>query len=300
MRIGFVGLGKMGSQIVSKLLAVGHEVVVYDNNIDAIDACIQKGALGANNRENLVEQLGSSPVVWLMIPADFVQSEVEAYCEILPKGSILIDGGNSNYQKSIERAQSASEYGVNFVDVGTSGGVLGLENGFSLMVGGERTCFEYIEPILQVLAQPKGGYSYMGPSGYGHYVKMIHNGIEYAIMQAYAEGYDLLKYGPLPSINLPAVSDVWQKGSIIDSTLNGLISNILINNPELEGIDGYVAASGEGQWTYEVAQKSNVAMPALKSALGVREDSQNGQVNYSTRLLAAMRNAFGGHNINKG
>ncbi len=299
MKVGFVGLGKMGNQIVNKLLRAGHSVVVFDVNQSAIDECVAMGAEGASSRENLVELLGEKPIVWLMIPADYVHGEVEAYKDILPRGSILIDGGNSHFQGSIERAHLCKEKDIEYVDVGTSGGILGLTQGFSLMVGGERATFNVIEPLIASLAQPSARYAYIGESGSGHYVKMVHNGIEYALMQSYAEGYDLLKYGPVQNLDLASISDVWQGGSIVQSTLNELIGEILAETPELDGIDGYVAASGEGEWTYQAAAQANVPMPALREALAMRQASQGGYNTFATKLLAAMRNKFGGHAINK-
>lgn len=299
MKIGFVGLGKMGSQIVAKLLAAQHQVVVLDINEQAVQGAVSQGAVAAQDRQDMVTQLGEQPVVWLMIPADYVQAEVEEFNQLLPAGSVLIDGGNSFYERTLEHARACSQQQVNFVDVGTSGGIMGLEQGFSMMVGGSAEAVTLINPLLDVLAAPHGGYVHVGATGAGHYVKMIHNGIEYGMMQAYAEGYNLLHSGPLHGIDLAAVAKVWQQGSIINSTLNGLIQDILVNNPQLEGVDGYVAATGEGQWTYDTASKANAPMPALKAALDVRQASQIGDVYYGTKLLAAMRGAFGGHAINK-
>jgi 6-phosphogluconate dehydrogenase len=299
MTVGFVGLGKMGSQIVSKLVAAGHEVIAYDIDDSAVNAAAQAGAKAAQSPEDLVEQLDKeTPIIWVMIPAQFMEGEVERYIELLPRGSTLIDGGNSYYEDSMRRAGLCAKQGIVYLDVGTSGGVLGLKNGFSLMVGGHNMGFKLIEPLLKALSQPSGAYTYAGPSGYGHFTKMVHNGIEYAVMQAYAEGYDLLKYGPLRDINLGAIADVWQHGSIIQSTLNGLIADILKQNPELEGISGSVASSGEGEWAKQTADKASVGMPALGAALEVREASQLGDVYFATKLLAALRNAFGGHDIN--
>jgi 6-phosphogluconate dehydrogenase len=299
MKVGFVGLGKMGQQIVGKFLQHDHEVVVYDVNENAIKACVDMGAISADSREDLVGKLGDNPIVWLMIPSDYVQAEVDAYLTLLPKNAILIDGGNSEYQLTIGRSQAAKDKGISYVDVGTSGGVMGLENGFSLMIGGDQASYNLLMPFFEALVQPSGGFAYMGDSGSGHYVKMIHNGIEYAVMQSYAEGYDLLKYGKIKGLNLTDIAEVWQQGSIIKSSLNNLIHEILVENYELEGIDGYVADSGEGRWTYETAQNANVPMPALREALEVRKASQNGYSTFATKLLAAMRNKFGGHAINK-
>jgi 6-phosphogluconate dehydrogenase len=298
MKLGFVGLGKMGSQIVKKLLAAGNEIVVYDINTDAVAQLAEQGAQVAHSREDLVTQLGENPVIWLMIPSDYIQQEVEAFAGILPAGSTLIDGGNTNYNQTIQHAQNINEKGSDFVDIGTSGGILGLENGFCLMVGGPRERYEQISPLLDTLVTPHGAHSYMGPNGYGHYVKMVHNGIEYGVMQALAEGYHLLKSGPLPNIPLQDASEVWQHGSIVESTLNKLIAEIMQENSELAGVDGFVADSGEGRWTLEAAHNSQVPMPALEQSLNVRVASQQGEVSYATQLLAALRNKFGGHAIN--
>jgi 6-phosphogluconate dehydrogenase len=217
----------------------------------------------------------------------------------LPHGAVVIDGGNTNYEGTFYHAGLLAEKGIELVDIGTSGGVMGLENGFCLMIGGTYENYERIQPALDALVQPSGVYGYMGPTGYGHYVKMVHNGIEYGVMQALAEGYHVLKEGPLEGIPLPAVAEVWQHGSIIESTLNRLVSEIMNENQNLEGIDGYVADSGEGRWTLDAAHSRNIPMPALEDAIKVRVESQNGNVSYATQLLAAMRNKFGGHAINK-
>ena len=299
MRVGFVGLGKMGKQIVQKLIADKHEVIVFDVNPQAVADSAALGATPASSREDMVLQLGNHPIVWLMIPSDFVQAEVEAFLAILPTGSTLVDGGNSHFKATIERGDRAHQKNISYVDVGTSGGVMGLSNGFCFMVGGKQSSYTHLAPVFKTLVQPHGASAYMGQCGSGHYVKMIHNGIEYALMQAYAEGYDLLKYGHIKGLDLRAISDVWQGGSIIASSLNRLIGEALHENPELEGIDGYVADSGEGRWTYQTAEEANVPMPALREALQVRQASQNGYHTFATRLLAAMRNKFGGHAINR-
>jgi 6-phosphogluconate dehydrogenase len=299
MKIGFVGLGKMGSQIVKKLLAAGNEIVVLDVNADAIAQLVEQGAIAATSREDMVAQLGENPIVWLMIPADYTQQEIEAFAAILPAGSTLIDGGNTNYNQTISHAQLLNEKGSDFVDIGTSGGIMGLTNGFCLMVGGPRNRYEQISSLLDTLVEPNGAHAYMGPGGYGHYVKMVHNGIEYGVMQALAEGYHLLKSGPLHDVPIQDAAEVWQHGSIVESTLNRLMSEILHENANLDGIDGYVADSGEGRWTLEAANASSVKMPVLEDAIAVRVASQNGEVSYATQLLAALRNKFGGHAINK-
>lgn len=298
MKIGFVGLGKMGSQIVEKLLGAGHSIVVFDVNSGAVAACTEKGAEAASSREELVAALGDTPIIWLMIPSSYVEQEVAAYKTLLPAGSVLIDGGNSNYHDTLRRANDLRDHQIRYVDAGTSGGIMGLENGFSLMVGGEQAAVQTLSPLFEVLSMPRGRWIHTGAPGSGHYVKMIHNGIEYALMQSYAEGYDLLKYGEIPGLNLAEIAHVWQGGSIIASSLNELIEQLLSENPELESIDGYVADSGEGRWTYETAEAAQVPMPALREALAVRQASQEGHHTFATKLLAGLRNKFGGHAIN--
>ncbi len=299
MKIGFVGLGKMGSQIVKKLLLDGNEIIVYDINQEAIAYVAEQGAKAAHSREDLITQLGENPIVWLMIPSEYIGQEIDAFTSILPAGSTLIDGGNTNYQQTIEHARMLTDNGIDLVDIGTSGGILGLTNGFCLMVGGPHARYNQISSLLVTLSAPNGAYQYMGPNGYGHYVKMVHNGIEYGVMQAMAEGYNLLKSGPLPEVPIKDTAEVWQHGSIIESTLNKLIAEILLENPELDGIDGFVADSGEGRWTLEAANSAQVQMPALEDALKVRMASQKGATTYATKLLAAMRTKFGGHAMNK-
>lgn len=299
MKIGFIGLGKMGSQMVTRLLAAGHEIVVNDHNQTNIEMMVQQGAIAAADPAEVVTQLGESAVVWLMIPAEYVQDEINELITVMPKGSIIVDGGNSDFRLTRERAQQCQQAGLSLLDVGTSGGIMGLEQGFSMMIGGEKEAFAKVEPIIQALAQP-GGYGLFGASGAGHYIKMVHNAIEYSAMQAYAEGYRLLKDGrDYPGLDLGGIGSVWQHGSIIASNLNGLASEILESNPELEGVDGYVAESGEARWTIETAKAQDIGLPTVQIALDARADSRTGEVDFGTKLLAATRNAFGGHAINK-
>jgi 6-phosphogluconate dehydrogenase len=301
MRIIFVGLGKMGSQIVVKLLQAGHQVVAIDPNPEAIDAMVDKGAASATSREDAIHQVRDEeqPIVWLMIPSQFVDDELNAWGDILPQGSILIDGGNSDYRLTKQRAEALAHKSIRLLDIGTSGGVMGLENGFCMMVGGEEQVYYIVKPLIQVLAEPAGGEQYFGNSGAGHYVKMIHNGIEYAIMQSLAEGYQLLAEGPYEGLNLAEIAKVWQKGSIIESKLNGLIEQVYTENPFFEGIEGHVDENGEGRWTLETAASKHIPLPALQAALNVRFLSRNGDITHATKLLAAMRNAFGGHAVKK-
>lgn len=299
MNIGIIGLGKMGQQIVARLVKAGHSVVALDSNSSAQDHAKGLGAAVVRNRQELVEKLGSPAVVWLMIPAVAVQDEVEALLPLMQSGDIIIDGGNSDYRQTRERATMAAAAGVQLVDVGTSGGVHGLRDGFSLMVGGEATAVATATPILEALAQPQG-WHHFGPAGAGHFVKMVHNGIEYGLMQAYAEGYEILKENRIyPELDLAAVANVWQHGSIVDSHLNQLAAEILKRDQSLEGIEGVVAESGEARWTVETAQDAGIATPVITASLEVRVQSQQGKTSYATKLLSALRNAFGGHALNR-
>lgn len=299
MKLGFIGLGKMGSQMVRRLVRDGHRVAVFDIHSDAMKLVEQYGAVPCDSKQDLVNKLGTSAIVWLMLPSGVVDTELQDLLDMLPPGSILIDGGNSDFRLTQKRARLAHQQHVHFVDVGTSGGILGLTKGFSMMVGGDRTSYEKIEPIISSLAQPDG-YHYFGRSGAGHFVKMVHNAVEYGIMQSYAEGYHMLKEGAqYPNIDLAAVARVWQHGSIIKSDLNALVEKIFEQNPNLTGIDGYVAESGEARWALETAKKAKIEMPATDLAIKVRLSSQKGKTDFSTKLLAAMRRAFGGHSINK-
>lgn len=299
MKVGVVGVGKMGGQIVDKLLAAGVETVVYDVDRLMAEACGERGAVVAESRLDMLARLGEQPIVWLMIPSQFVEAEVAAWVDLLPAGAILIDGGNSPFHDTIRRADMAAQRSIRYIDVGTSGGIRGAEHGFCLMMGGDEATVEALSLIWEALTVPEGRYARVGAVGAGHYVKMIHNGIEYALMQSYAEGYDLLKYGEMSGLDLAVIARVWQGGSIVQSSLNDVIAAVLDENPELDGVEGYVADSGEGRWTYQAAERAQVAMPALREALAVREASQHGHHIFATKLLAAMRNKFGGHPLNR-
>ncbi len=299
MKIGFIGLGKMGQQMVSRLIDAKHEVVVTDLNKSFVELSVKLGAIESADRADLVSKLDGQKIVWLMIPSQFVQAEVDALIEILPEGSIIIDGGNSNYLESIKRAEQSKEKGIHFIDVGTSGGILGLEHGFSMMVGGDSEAFTKIQPLIEALAQP-GGWGHFGPAGSGHFVKMVHNGIEYGMMEAYAEGYRILKEGhDFGQLDLAKIGEVWEHGSIIASSLNALTAKVLAVNPDLTGIGGVVAQSGEAKWTLDAAAAKGIEARVIQASLDVRSASETGTVNFATKLLAAMRNAFGGHDINK-
>lgn len=297
MKLGFMGLGKMGQPMVGRLLQAGHEVVVRDMQPEAVKAVVERGAVAAADVTDMLGQLDPA-IIWLMIPADFVDSQLDELLQQVKEGSIIIDGGNSNFNLTLERATRAAAKGVKYVDAGTSGGVLGGDQGYCLMVGGDNDAIATLMPLFEALACP-GGFLHVGPPGSGHYVKMVHNGIEYGAMQALAEGYHLLKEGQFNGLNLAAIGELWQHGSINESLLNRLTAKALKENPEMDGISGYVASSGEGDWAAKTAQDKGIPVPALEAALAVRTASQAGEVNFGTKVLAAQRNQFGGHAVNK-
>ncbi len=300
MRIAIVGLGRMGMQIARKLAEKEHEVIAHNRSREPIDIAGSYGATAAYSKDDVVRAFGEEQLVlWLMVPADVVDAELDAWLQIVPKGSIIIDGGNSDYRLTRERAQKVHKSGSELIDVGTSGGVWGYQNGFSMMAGGDNTAFRIIEPALRTLAQPEGAYCHFGESGSGHFVKMTHNAIEYGMMESLAEGYRMLKEGPYKDLDLAVAGDVWQHHSVVTSWLNELARDALKSNPTLEGIDGYVAESGEARWTLETAKDLGIPMPSIQASFDVRLASQKGETSFATKLLSAMRNAFGGHNLNK-
>ena len=299
MKIAITGLGRMGGQIAQKLAENGHEVIAHNRSHEPIDEAVTHGAIAAYNQQDVIDNFNGQPVVlWIMLPAEIIDTQLDKWLDILPAGSIVIDGGNSDYRGDSARADRAKAKGVSMLDIGTSGGVWGTINGFSMMVGGDEAAYNPIKPVLETLSQPNGGYHYFGASGSGHYVKMVHNAIEYGMMESLAEGYRMLKEGPYHDIDLAAAGDVWQKSSVVTSWLNDLTRQALHENPELNDISGVVAESGEARWTLETAKQLNIAMPAIQAAFDVRLASQTGTINFATKLLAAMRNKFGGHNIN--
>lgn len=301
MKVAVAGLGRMGMQIVRKLSENGHTVIAHNRSRDKVDQAVEYGAKAAYKKEDVTSAFNPSEkvILWLMIPADTIDEQLNQWLELLPKGSIIIDGGNSDFRLTKQRSQKVAEAGSIMLDSGTSGGVWGYDNGFSMMVGGDSAAFATVEPVFQVLAQPRGAYQHFGPSGSGHYVKMVHNAIEYGMMQSLAEGYRMLKEGPYEQIDLAAAGEVWQHGSVIVSWLNELTRDALKENPTLEGIEGYVAESGEARWTLEVANEMGIPLPSIQASFDVRLASQKGETNFATKLLSAMRNKFGGHSLNK-
>jgi 6-phosphogluconate dehydrogenase len=300
MKIAIAGLGKMGMQIARKLAENGHEVIAHNRSRDPIDVAVTYGVTAAYTKEDVARAFdGQQFVLWLMIPADVVDEEITEWLKIMPKGSTLIDGGNSDYRHTQARAKKINEAGLYLLDSGTSGGVWGYQNGFSMMVGGDQQAFDAVEPVFKTLALPTGAYHYFGESGSGHYVKMVHNAIEYGMMESLAEGYRMLKEGPIKGLDLAAAGEVWQHGSVVTSWLNELSRQALAESPELSGVDGYVAESGEARWTLETAKELGIPLPAIQASFDVRLASQTGETNFATKLLSAMRNKFGGHAINK-
>jgi 6-phosphogluconate dehydrogenase len=300
MKIAIAGLGKMGMQIARKLAENGHEVIAHNRSRDPIDVAVTYGVTAAYTKEDVAKAFdGQQFVLWLMIPANVVDEEITEWLKIMPKGSTLIDGGNSDYRLTQARAKKISEAGLYLLDSGTSGGVWGYQNGFSMMVGGDQQAFDAVEPVFKTLALPTGAYHYFGESGSGHYVKMVHNAIEYGMMESLAEGYRMLKEGPIKGLDLAAAGEVWQHGSVVTSWLNELSRQALAESPELNDVDGYVAESGEARWTLETAKELNIPLPAIQASFDVRLASQTGETNFATKLLSAMRNKFGGHALNK-
>ena len=332
MQLAMVGLGRMGANIVRRLMRDGHDCVVYDVNQDAVATLVTEGATGVASLADLAGALESPRVVWLMIPAGLTGGVVDQLAEVLEAGDIIIDGGNSNYRDDVRRAAALKPKGIHYVDVGTSGGVFGLDRGYCLMVGGPDEAFARIEPVLKTIAPGRGeiertpgregdfapeelGYLHCGPSGAGHFVKMVHNGIEYGIMAALAEGLNILEHAdagihqadhsaevsPLEepefyqfTIDTPKVAELWRRGSVISSWLLDLTAAALQENPTLDGLAGRVSDSGEGRWTVKAAVDTGVPAPVLAASLFERFASR-GEDHFANQVLSAMRLQFGGH-----
>ncbi len=295
MQLGLVGLGRMGANMALRLLRGGHEVVAYDRSAEAVSALAAQGAKPATSLEDLVWQLAPPRHVWLMVPAGAPVTEtINALAPLLTRGDAIVDGGNSYYKDSISRADELADSGLHFMDAGTSGGVWGLENGYCLMVGGEEAAFRRMEPVLKTLAPPNG-YAHVGASGAGHYVKMVHNGIEYGLLEAYAEGFELLDAAPY-KIDLPRVAALWNQGSVVRSWLLELAERALKEDPGLSSITGYVEDSGEGRWTIMEAIDRDVPATVLAHSLFARFRSRQAE-SFGAKLIAALRQQFGGHPV---
>ncbi len=295
MKIGMVGLGRMGGNMTVRLIRYGHEVVAYDPNGSARDAVATAGAKPAATLEELVDGLEPPRIVWLMIPAGRItDATIEALTTLLSEGDTVIDGGNSNYKDSIRTAEALDRHGLAFLDCGTSGGVWGLANGYCLMVGGKRGAFDRAEPIFKALA-PDNGYAYMGRSGAGHFVKMVHNGIEYGLLAAYGEGFEIMKASDF-ELDLPTIAGIWRYGSVVRSWLLELLVEAYKTDADLSQVRGYVEDSGEGRWTVQAAIDENVPAPITALALFARFASRRDE-SYAAKVIAALRMEFGGHAI---
>jgi len=297
MELGMIGLGRMGANMTERLVLGGHRVITYDRSAEAVQRVVDKGAVGAHSLADFVKQLSPRRAIWLMVPSgDPVDQTIELLLPQLSKGDILIDGGNSNYKDSIRRADNLKRDGVHFIDAGTSGGIWGLKVGYCMMIGGEQEIVARLEPIFKTLA-PKDGFLHVGPSGAGHFVKMIHNGIEYGMLQAYGEGFELLKASQF-DLDLGKISHLWNQGSVVRSWLLELCESAFAKDPKLDAIKGYVEDSGEGRWTVQEAIERNVPAPVLMLSLFARFASRQNS-SFSAKVIAALRNEFGGHAVKK-
>ena len=298
MRLAMIGLGRMGGNMVERLLLGGHQVVGYDRSAEAVAAAVAKGAKSAQDLADLCAQLDAPRVVWVMVPAgDPTQQTIDEVASHLQSGDIIIDGGNSNFHDSMRRANAAQARGIEFVDAGTSGGIWGLQVGYCLMIGASEAAFRICEPIFRTLA-PENGYARMGPPGAGHYVKMIHNGIEYGLLQAYAEGYEILHASQDFQLDLHQIAALWNQGSVVRSWLNELAERAFANSSDLANLRGYVDDSGEGRWTVDEAMRLDVPAPVITLSLLARLRSRQ-QESFSAKVIAALRNEFGGHAVKR-
>ena len=295
-----IGLGKMGANMTRRLIQGGHEIVAYDLNAENIKAVLSEGVKGAYSLAELANELPEPRFVWVMVPSgEATETTINQLADLLKAGDIVIDGGNSNYKDSQRRAGILKQKGLFFIDVGTSGGVWGLKEGYSLMVGGEKPAVDQVRSVFETLAPASDlGWGHVGPAGAGHFVKMVHNGIEYGLMQAYAEGFEIMKAKEEMSLDLHQISEIWRYGSVVRSWLLDLTANALQENPDLSGIKGWVADSGEGRWTVFEAIDLDVPAPVITSALQARFTSRQDE-SFAAKLLAAMRNQFGGHALKK-
>lgn len=295
MKIGFIGLGKMGFNMVQRLTNNGHELVVWDRTSETIKEAESKGAIASSSIQDLVNKLPERKVVWLMVPSGKpVDETIEALSKLLMKNDIIIDGGNSYWKETQLRSEKLANSGIHYLDCGTSGGVWGLKNGYCLMYGGDKNAADFVEPIFKTLA-PENGYVYCGQSGTGHLVKMVHNGIEYGMMQSYAEGFEILEKSPY-NIDITKVADTWQYGSVVRSWLLELAVNAFKEDPKLEKLKDYVQDSGEGRWTVQTAMDFDVPAHVITASLYTRFQSRQ-EESFAMKVLAALRNQFGGHAV---
>jgi 6-phosphogluconate dehydrogenase len=297
MQLAMIGLGKMGGNMTERLLRGGHSVVAFDRDAATVQKYAKLKATAATSLTDAVKKLSAPRIVWIMVPAGKpVDDTIAELQPMLGEGDVIIDGGNSNFHDTMRRSAALADQGIAFIDSGTSGGIWGLENGYCLMVGGEKRAVMRCEPIFKTLA-PTNGYMHVGPSGAGHYVKMIHNGIEYGMMQAYAEGYEILHASKnFPGLDLAGIGNLWQNGSVVRSWLNELAASAFAKDKDLTKIKGWVADSGEGRWTVQEAIDLDVPAPLITLSLLTRFRSRQDE-SFSAKVLAALRNEFGGHAV---
>ena len=296
MRVAMIGLGKMGGNMTARLLKKGHEVVAFDRSSDAVQKAASLGARAARDLEAVVAGLEAPRVVWIMVPAGQpVDDTIETLVPMLAKGDVIIDGGNSKYSDTLRRARALDPRGIEFVDAGTSGGIWGLDNGYCLMVGGSDRAISICEPLFTALSEP-GGYAHVGPPGAGHYVKMVHNGIEYGLLQAYAEGYEILHASKDFRLDLGQIAALWNHGSVVRSWLNELAERAFAKDSDLAALKGWIADSGEGRWTVQEATDLDVPAPVLALSLIMRLRSRQDD-SFGAKVIAALRNEFGGHAV---
>jgi 6-phosphogluconate dehydrogenase len=300
MELGIIGLGKMGGNMAERLRRAGHRVIGFDFNADAVKKLSDAGSVGVNSLEDLAKAFTGLKAIWIMVPAgDPVDQTIEKLKPFMAKGDIFIDGGNSNYKDSMRRHEELKKEGFEFVDVGTSGGIWGITEGYSMMIGGDEEIVAKLTPIFETLAPAADkGWGRTGPSGAGHFVKMVHNGIEYGMMQAYAEGFSIMKAKTELNLDNTQISEIWKYGSVVRSWLLDLTADALKKNPTLDGLEAYVPDSGEGRWTVFEAIDLNVSAPVITESLLRRLRSRE-ENNFTDRMLSVMRNEFGGHAVKK-
>ena len=300
MELGMIGLGRMGANMTARLLEGGHRIVAHDRSRTAIERTVAAGAVGAESVDSLVEQLSPPRSIWIMVPAgEAVDDTLHVLMPLLNSHDVLIDGGNSNYKDTMRRASALGQQGIEFVDVGTSGGIFGEREGYCLMIGGADAAVQRLRPIFETLAPSADrGWAHVGPAGAGHFVKMVHNGIEYGLMQAYAEGFALLAKKTELGLDVRQIAEVWRHGSVVRSWLLDLSAEALAENPALEGIQPYVSDSGEGRWMVSEAIDQQLSAPVITLSLLERLRSRETE-SFAAKLLAVMRNKFGGHGVKK-
>jgi 6-phosphogluconate dehydrogenase len=300
MELGIIGLGKMGGNMAERLRLAGHKVIGFDFSADAVKKLSDAGSVGVTSLEEMCKAFTGRKAIWIMVPAgDPVDKTIEGLKPFMAKSDIFIDGGNSNYKDSQKRHEALKAEGYEFVDVGTSGGIWGITEGYSMMIGGDEDVVSYLSPIFETLAPGKDqGWGRVGPSGAGHFVKMVHNGIEYGMMQAYAEGFSIMKAKEPLNLDLEQISQIWRYGSVVRSWLLDLTADALKKNPTLDGLEAYVPDSGEGRWTVFEAIDLNVSAPIITESL-IRRLRSREDNNFTDRMLSVMRNEFGGHAVKK-